>query len=108
MVPLIIRIAVAAFFLYPYIDGLINTQEDVPTHIYLLVGIFACWVFAVCFPSKGEYFTLAFLMLTFALLLGGFGYPLLQSILDGDVSIISLVVVWILLFIFDSKRKKKS
>lgn len=106
MVPLIVKIAVAAFFLYPYIDGLINTQEDVPIHIYVLVGIFACWVFGVCFPSHMEDFALLFIALLFTLLLGSFGYPLIKSILDGDILIISLVIVWILLFIFDSKRKK--
>ena len=107
MVPLIIRIAVAAFFIYPYIDGLINSHEDVPIHIYVLVGILVCFVLSACISSKAEYFMILAAILLFSLILGSFCYGIMQSILDGDMPVIIILLIWVLVFIFDNKRKKK-
>lgn len=103
--PLIFKIAFTAFFLYPLIDSLANTHEEVSFGILTLIAIYACLIIAMFFSSFN--FMLLCVVLLFTFILGSFGYGIIQSILDGDMPVIIILLIWALVFIFDNKRKKK-
>lgn len=103
--PLIFKIAFTAFFLYPLIDGLANTHEEVSFGILTLIAIYACLIIAIFFSSFN--FMLLCVVLLFTFILGSFGYGIIQSVLEGNMLVIILFLIWILLFVFDNKQKKK-
>ena len=105
--PLIFKLAIAAFFLYPYIDGLMNSNEDIPLYVYVLLGIFVCWVLSICFPSLSKNYLTLGLILISILVVGGFGWVILQGLLEGNGIIIAVVILYAVIYIFNKHRNKE-